>query len=68
MKFENKIKRLEEIGEIIKTGAVDFDEQLKLYKEGTSLAGEIEKELDKAEQIIEEISSAEMDRGEKESE
>ncbi len=58
MKFENKIKRLEEIGEIIKTGAVDFDEQLKLYREGTALADEIDKELNNAEQIIEEISSA----------
>ena len=55
MKFENKIKRLEEITEIIKTAAVDFDEQLKLYEEGSGLAEEIEKELDKAEQMIEEI-------------
>jgi exodeoxyribonuclease VII small subunit len=55
MKFENKIKRLEEITEIIKTAAVDFDEQLKLYKEGSLLAEEVEQELDKAEQMIEEI-------------
>ncbi|MBF9017669.1 MULTISPECIES: exodeoxyribonuclease VII small subunit [unclassified Oceanispirochaeta] len=55
MKFEKKIKRLEEITEIIKTAAVDFDEQLKLYKEGSGLAQEIEKELDSAEQMIEEI-------------
>lgn len=56
MKFENKIKRLEEITEIIKTAAVDFEEQLKLFKEGSGLAREIEEELNKAEQIIEEIS------------
>lgn len=62
MKFENKIKRMEEITEIIKTAAVDFDEQLKLYKEGSLLAEEIEKELDKAEQMIEEIK----DDGQKE--
>lgn len=57
MKFENKIKRMEEITEIIKTSAVDFDEQLKLYQEGSDLAKEIEQELDKAEQMIEEIKS-----------
>lgn len=62
MKFENKIKRLEEITEIIKTAAVDFDEQLKLYKEGSLLAEEVEQELDKAEQLIEEIK----DDGQKE--
>lgn len=60
MKFENKIKRLEEISEIIKSGAVDFDEQLKLYEEGSALAGEIEKELEKAEQIIEEIKDTDQ--------
>lgn len=58
MKFEKKIKRLEEITEIIKSASVDFDEQLKLYKEGAALAGEIEKELDKAEQLIEEIKES----------
>ncbi|MDC7236129.1 MAG: exodeoxyribonuclease VII small subunit [Spirochaetales bacterium] len=55
MKFEDKIKRLEEISEIIKNSGADFDEQLKLYKEGSALAQEVEAELDKAEQLIEEI-------------
>ncbi len=58
MNIEEKISRLEEISRGIKDSETSFEDQLKLYREGALLAGEIEKELEKAEQIIEEISSA----------
>ncbi|MDA3956990.1 exodeoxyribonuclease VII small subunit [Oceanispirochaeta sp.] len=63
MTFEEKMKRLEEISEQIKSGAVDFTDQLDLYKEGATLAEDIEKELSQAEHLIEEIGDS--DQGEK---
>ena len=57
MKFEDKIARLEEISELIKNGDVDFETQIKIYREGSALALEIENELKKAQQIIEEIDN-----------
>ncbi|WP_168203367.1 exodeoxyribonuclease VII small subunit [Oceanispirochaeta crateris] len=62
MKFEQKMNRLEEISELIKSGEPEFSQQLELYKEGAVLAEEIEKELEKAELLIQEIS--EEDQGE----
>lgn len=62
MNFEDKMKRLEEIAGAIREGSVDFGRQMELFKEGKALADELEKELEKAEQIIEEISR--KDQGE----
>ena len=45
--IEEKIKRLEEIASILESGA-SLEESLKLYQEGTILAKECLKELDKA--------------------
>jgi len=56
MNFEDKMARLEEIAELIKSGTPEFSQQLKLFKEGAALSEEIEKELAGAELIIEEIS------------
>ncbi len=55
MSFEEKMKRLEEIAVLIREGTIDFSRQMELFKEGSVLAGELEKELEKAEQLIEEI-------------
>lgn len=57
MKFEDKMKRLEEIAELIKSEDTDFDRQLDLFKEGSVLSADIEKELEKAQQLIEEIQN-----------
>ncbi len=59
MNFEEKMTRLEEIAAQIKESQVDFPQQLKLFKEGSALAREVEKELADAEQIIEEIKASE---------
>jgi len=58
MTFEEKMVRLEKIAELIKSGTPEFSQQLDLFKEGASLSDEIEEELTKAEQIIEEISAS----------
>ncbi len=59
MNFEQKMKRLEEIAAQIRESRVDFPEQLKLFREGSRLASEVEKELAEAEQIIQEIKDPE---------
>jgi exodeoxyribonuclease VII small subunit len=62
MNFEEKMKRLEEIAGVIREGSIDFSRQIELFREGKALAEELEKELERAEQIIEEISP--QDQGE----
>ena len=57
MSFEEKMKRLEAIAGQIRDGEIDFGSQMELFKEGNLLADELEKELDKAEQLIEEFGS-----------
>ncbi len=59
MNFEQKMKRLEDIAAQIRESRVDFPEQLALFKEGSHLASEVEKELAEAEQIIQEIKASE---------
>ncbi len=58
MNFEEKMSRLEEIAELIKSGTPDFSTQLDLFREGAALSEDLEKELARAEQIIEEIESS----------
>ena len=57
MNFEEKMKRLEEIAASIRDGSIEFSKQMELFREGSVLAEELEEELAKAEQIIEEIDT-----------
>ncbi len=47
--FEDKLERLEKIGNDIKKNDVSLEEALKLFEEGITLAKGMEKELDKIE-------------------
>lgn len=54
--FEEQLKRLEEIVEILDQGEEPLEDMLKLYEEGMKLAANCRKFLDKTEQKIIEIS------------
>ncbi|MGQ9818434.1 MAG: exodeoxyribonuclease VII small subunit [Candidatus Kapaibacteriales bacterium] len=47
--FETKLKRLQEIVNLLDSAIVSLDESLKLYEEGMNLAIELKKILDEAE-------------------
>jgi exodeoxyribonuclease VII small subunit len=47
--FEQKLQRLEELGEKIKGSNVSLEDALKYFEEGIRLARGMEKELDKIE-------------------
>ncbi len=47
--FEDKLNRLEELGEQIKNPEIPLEDALKVFEEGISLAKNMEKELDKIE-------------------
>lgn len=50
--FEESIKRLEEIVRQMEQGNVPLEESLKLFEEGTALAGSCNAQLDTAEQKV----------------
>ena len=50
--FESNINRLEEIVRRLEDGAVPLEEAIKLFQEGTALAGSCGKLLDEAEMEI----------------
>lgn len=56
MKFEDKLKRIDEIVNILDSGEENIENMLKLYEEGMGLASESRKFLDAAEQKIIDIS------------
>ncbi|NLM01609.1 MAG: exodeoxyribonuclease VII small subunit [Treponema sp.] len=47
--FEQKLIRLEELGDAIKKNDVSLEDALKIFEEGIKLAKSMEKELDKIE-------------------
>ncbi|MDW8003132.1 MAG: exodeoxyribonuclease VII small subunit, partial [Deltaproteobacteria bacterium] len=53
MKFEDGIKRLEEIVGLLEEGNLGLDEALELFKEGIALTNELSKRLDEAEKKVE---------------
>lgn len=53
MKFENGIKRLEEIVRALEEGNLSLDEALNLFKEGITLTKELSQRLDEAEKKVE---------------
>ncbi|MBQ9460263.1 MAG: exodeoxyribonuclease VII small subunit [Oscillospiraceae bacterium] len=54
--FEESIARLEEIVGALEKGDVQLADSLKLFEEGTKLAGACEKMLDEAEQKVIKLS------------
>jgi len=51
--FEERLKRLEEIGEQIRQGSLPLEESISLFEEGIKLARSLEKELAKIERRVE---------------
>lgn len=47
--FETKLKRLQEIVNLLDQSSVSLDESIKLYEEGMEIAFELRKILDEAE-------------------
>ncbi len=51
--FEERLQRLEEIGEILRDGAVPLDKAADLFQEGVTLAQKLEAELRSVEKKVE---------------
>jgi len=60
-KFEQKLKKLEEIVEKLENGEVDIEENLKLFQEGMKLGKECRRMLDDIELKVSKVLSAEGD-------
>lgn len=52
MKFEDSIKRIDEIISALEDKDILLDDSIKLYKEGAKLIDSCKKELDKAEMLV----------------
>lgn len=52
MKFENDLKRLEDILSLLEIGNLPLEESIKLYSEGVTLAADCKKQLDEAKLTI----------------
>lgn len=52
MKFEEGLKKLEEIVRVLDGGNIPLDEALQLFKEGLLLSGELAKRLDDIEKKV----------------
>ncbi|MBR4395755.1 MAG: exodeoxyribonuclease VII small subunit [Eubacteriaceae bacterium] len=50
--FEEKMKRLEEIGELMQDSSIALKESVSLYEEGIGLISELKKELAEAEEKV----------------
>ena len=60
MKFEDKIKRIEEIADLMEEPNVELDVLIKLYEEGMKLSKDARSFLEKAELKIAKISGEEV--------
>lgn len=52
MKFEESIKRIDDIISALEDKDISLDDSIKLYKEGAKLVENCKKELDKAEMLV----------------
>ena len=52
MKFEQSVKRLDEIIIALENPEITLEDSLKLYKEGAELIGSCRRELDNAEMLV----------------
>ena len=61
IKFEKKLKRLEEIVSILESGEKDLDESLSLYEEGLKLSKELNNQLNSYDELINKITEDNKD-------
>lgn len=62
--FEKSLVRLEEITKKLEKGNLTLDEMIKLYTEGTELAGECNKALEEAQLKISKLNEESEDEDE----
>ncbi|MDR3146403.1 MAG: exodeoxyribonuclease VII small subunit [Treponema sp.] len=66
--FEERLERLETLGEQIRKPDIPLDEALKAFEEGIKLARSLEKDLEKVESRIEILMNAPEARAEEDPE
>jgi exodeoxyribonuclease VII small subunit len=52
MKFEDSVKKLDEIIAALENNEISLEDSINLYKEGTKLIADCRKELDNAEMLV----------------
>ena len=57
LKFEDKMKRLQEIVDLLDSSDIELDKSISLYKEGLELSKEIKEQLSAYEEKIEELKN-----------
>ena len=66
--FEERLEKLEQLGEKVRDSGAPLDEALKAFEEGIKLAHSLEKDLEKAESRIEillnDVQSGEEEKAE----
>lgn len=60
MKFEDTIKRIEEISELLENDELSLDDMIKYYEEGTKLTKEAKQYLEQTELKIKQISNSKI--------
>ena len=58
IKFEDKMKRLQEIVELLDSPETELDKSISLYKEGLLLAKELKEQLNTYEEKVEELTKS----------
>lgn len=59
LKFEDKMKRLQEIVDLLDSFDIELDKSISLYKEGLELSKELKEQLSAYEEKIEELKKDE---------
>ena len=62
--FEERLERLESLGEMIRRSDIPLDDALKAFEEGIKLARSLEKDLEKVESRIEVLMNGPESRAE----
>lgn len=60
LKFEDKMKRLQEIVDLLDSSDIELDKSISLYKEGLELSKELKEQLSTYEEKIEELKKDEQ--------
>ena len=59
LKFEDKMKRLHEIVDLLDSSDIELDKSISLYKEGLELSKELKEQLSAYDEKIEELKKDE---------